>query len=219
MNSLTRTIPKSSVMAVLVVLLSTILYGQNNNIASSKLPPLLDRDQEIAIARSAAPEEISKDASVFVLQRGGFVKAIDGKNGFTCLVLREGSNGTAPICYDAEGTQTILVAHLWEAEQLERGKSESEIQRAVAEGYKTGKFSAPRKPGLAYMMSKENHLHDSSTGGTFHYPPHVMIYAPYFKNSDIGATSKDRGSETRPWILNEGKPDAFIIVVPREKEE
>jgi hypothetical protein len=209
----------------LVVFIQLIIFGVVSNSIHAvqsnppDLPALMDREKEISLARSAAPENISKDATVYVLQRGGFVKAFEGTNGFTCLVLREGVKGTAPICYDPEGTQTLLVMHLWEAQQREAGKSDKEIEQAMDKGYKTGRFIAPRKPGLAYMLSTQNHLHDPSTGGTFHYPPHVMIYAPYFKNSDIGATSKDRGSVTRPWILNEGKPDAFIIVVPREKEE
>ena len=48
------------------------------------------------------------------------------------------------------------------------------------------------------------------------FAPHVMLYAPYMKNADIGALPEHRGSEAQPWILNEGKPWAYIIVVPKE---
>jgi hypothetical protein len=42
---------------------------------------LMDRDAEIALARSAAPDAISHDASVIVLTRHGYETAVRGKNG------------------------------------------------------------------------------------------------------------------------------------------
>ena len=45
-----------------------------------------DRNAEIALARSAAPESISKDADVMILGRHGYETAVKGKNGFVCLV-------------------------------------------------------------------------------------------------------------------------------------
>src|SRR5437879_999443 len=43
---------------------------------------LMDRDAEIALARSAAPDAISHDASVIVLTRHGYETAVQGKNGW-----------------------------------------------------------------------------------------------------------------------------------------
>ena len=49
---------------------------------------LMDRDAEIALARSAAPDAISRDASVIVLTRHGYETAVEGKNGWVCWVGR-----------------------------------------------------------------------------------------------------------------------------------
>jgi hypothetical protein len=49
---------------------------------------MTDRDAEIALARSSAPESISRDAEVLVLGRHGFETAVKGKNGFVCIVGR-----------------------------------------------------------------------------------------------------------------------------------
>jgi hypothetical protein len=49
---------------------------------------MVDRDAEIAMARSAAPEAISRDADVLVLGRHGYETAVKGKNGFVCVVER-----------------------------------------------------------------------------------------------------------------------------------
>jgi len=49
---------------------------------------LMDRDAEIALARSAAPDAISRDASVIVLTRHGYETAVPGTNGWVCWVGR-----------------------------------------------------------------------------------------------------------------------------------
>jgi len=49
---------------------------------------LMDRDAEIALARSAAPDAISHDASVLILTRHGYETAVEGKNGWVCWVGR-----------------------------------------------------------------------------------------------------------------------------------
>jgi hypothetical protein len=47
-----------------------------------------DRNAEIALAQSAAPTSISRDATVLVFEKSGYQAAVEGKNGFTCLVER-----------------------------------------------------------------------------------------------------------------------------------
>src|ERR1700735_3897517 len=49
---------------------------------------LMDRDAEIALARSAAPDAISHDASLVVLTRHGYETAVEGKSGWVCWVGR-----------------------------------------------------------------------------------------------------------------------------------
>ena len=56
------------------------------------MPPLdqylMDRTAEIALARSAAPPSISRDATVMILGKNGYETAVEGKNGFVCAVER-----------------------------------------------------------------------------------------------------------------------------------
>jgi len=58
----------------------------------SKMAPvdqyLMERDAEILLARSAAPDSISSDATILVLGRQGYETAIRGKNGFAWMVER-----------------------------------------------------------------------------------------------------------------------------------
>src|SRR5260370_17410866 len=45
-----------------------------------------DRNAEIALARSAAPDSISHDAKVLVLGPHGYETPVEAKNGFVCVV-------------------------------------------------------------------------------------------------------------------------------------
>ena len=49
---------------------------------------LMDKNAEIQLARSAAPDSISRDATILILGRQGYKTAVEGKNGFVCIVDR-----------------------------------------------------------------------------------------------------------------------------------
>ena len=49
---------------------------------------MANRNAEIALAQSAGPESISREAEVLVLGRHGYETAVKGKNGFVCVVER-----------------------------------------------------------------------------------------------------------------------------------
>jgi hypothetical protein len=203
----------------LAVVLYCVGLAVTGTAQSDNKPELIEREKEIEMALSAAPAHLRTEAEVYVLQRGGYVKARKGSNGFTCLVEREGIKDTAPICFDREGSETTLLMVLRKMRLIEQGKSERDVERLIDEEYRAGKLLAPRKPGVAFMLSNEFKTHDHKSGKMVAvFPPHVMFYAPYMKNADIGARPEQRGSESQPWILNEGKPWAYIIVVPKESQ-
>lgn len=49
---------------------------------------MADRNAEVALARTAAPNSISRDAEILVLGEHGYETAVKGTNGFACLVER-----------------------------------------------------------------------------------------------------------------------------------
>jgi len=110
----------------------------------------------------------------------------DGSNGFSCFVDRQNPLNLEPTCFDAEGSATTLLSRFYAEEQRAKGKSEEEIKAGIEEGYKTGKFQAPRKPGIVYMMSDKGCLLVPGNK-LVHMPPHLMFYAPYATDKDIGA--------------------------------
>ena len=169
------------------------------------------RETQIALARGAAPKEVSEKATVYVLTAKGYEKAISGTNGFTCLVSHEAPGTLEPECHDAEGTRSVIPVRLWQEELRAQGKSEEEIKKATAAAYASKKFRAPSRTGIAYMMSPHNRVYDPDSKQVISFPPHLMFYAPYLKAEDLGGAP---GSGI-PYIVNPGEPDALIIVVPQ----
>src|ERR1700675_291051 len=123
----------------------------------------LPREERIKLAESAAPPEISSKATVYLLERTGYVRVREGANGFSCLVDRQTPLNLEPTCFDAEGSATTLPTRLFTEEQ---------IQAEIQAGYKSGKFLAPRKPGIVYMMSDSGFLYVADKNVLVHIPPH-----------------------------------------------
>jgi len=173
------------------------------------------REERIELATSAAPPEISSKATVYLLERTGYVKVRGGTNGFTCIVERETPLTMEPECYDAEGSATTLLTRFYTEEQRAKGTGEDQIKAGIEQGYKSGKFRAPRKIGIVYMMSEHNHVLRPDTHEIIHFAPHLMFYAPYVTDADIGSPPSARNM---PFVVHPGQPDALIIVVPRGQE-
>lgn len=177
--------------------------------AKPALPPLLPEAREIELARSAGLPAWTGEATIYTLRRGGFQIARQGSNGFTCMVQRDQPDTLEPICYDPEGTATILPRTLREAQLREQGKTEAEVAADTQERFRTGEYRAPRRTGIAYMLSKENRVFNGEK--VIWFPPHLMFYAPYAKSADIGAAPQHMPQS--PLVLFEGDPHAYIIVV------
>jgi hypothetical protein len=193
----------------------TRLLGQPTEAPKPAYDFSLPREERIKLAESGAPPEVSSKATVYLLEPIGYVKVREGTNGFTCIVERETPLTMEPECYDAEGSATTLLTRFYTEEQRARGKSESAIQTEIESGYKSGKFKAPRKFGIVYMMSEHNHVLNPETNQIIQFHPHLMFYAPYATDQDIGSPSSSPGL---PFTVHPGQPDALIVVVPREQK-
>jgi hypothetical protein len=169
------------------------------------------RELQIALALSAAPHEVSESATIFVLGKHGYQKVRDGSNGFTCAIDREHVNTVEPECFDGEGTKSIFQTRLRTEELRAMGKSEKEIEADIEQGYRTGRFHAPAKPGIVYMLSDQNRVFDPETNRIISFPGHLMFYAPYATAKDLGYNSE----ASLPYLVHPGKPDALMIVIPQ----
>jgi len=167
-------------------------------------------DVQTALALSAGPP-VSDKAAVYVLGPKGYRKTRQGTNGFSCLVTRQRVDTLEPECFDAEGSETTLKARLLVEEMRAQGKDEARIEAEVEDGYRSGRFVAPRRPGLVYMLSDSNYVFDPESRQVIHFPGHLMFYAPFLTPKDIGS------GPGAPYLVNPGRPDALMIVVPAKR--
>ena len=159
------------------------MFALTLTLDAQSVPKVFDasvsRETQIELARGAAPKAVSDKATVYVLTPRGYEKAINGTNGFTCLVSYEGPGSLEPECYDTEGTRAVIPVRLWQEKLRIQGKDDVEIKRATAAAYASKKFRVPRRAGIVYMLSPHNRVYDPDSKQVIASPPHLMFYAPY----------------------------------------
>src|SRR5690242_12558468 len=86
---------QSGMMATLAMLAMALPLLTQAQAAGASYPAMsaidqyrMPREAEIKLARTAAPESISRDAEILILGEHGFETAVKGKNGFVCTVQR-----------------------------------------------------------------------------------------------------------------------------------
>lgn len=193
--------------------LAAPLAAQSREAYQGGRRPALPRAWEIALARSAAPSEITAQATVLVLTDTGYAVAERGSNGVTCYVGRGWPESIEPHCFDEEGTATILPMALRRAAMRQQGKTHEEIEADIAEGLASGRFRLPRRPAMSYMMSGAQVLYNDEGKRVGAWRPHLMIYYPWISGSDMGIPKPDLRTAV---IVDEGTPVANIMIVVRD---
>lgn len=169
---------------VIALLASRPAAAQNP--AYPKMAPLeqylMDRTAEIALARTAAPESISRDADVLVLGLHGFETAVKGKNGFVCIVGRGWSSAAdpdfwnpkvrVPMCVNAPAARTYLLAITKITELGLAGRNLDQVNKSIAEAIAKKELPAMEPGSMCYMTGKEGYGGDVAP----HWPPHLMFF-------------------------------------------
>lgn len=170
----------------------------------------LEPDREIAYARSAAPAEVSADATVWVLGRDGYGVAVEGTNGNHCFVARSLPQSLEPICYDAEAARTVMQWEFAHFALRTSGPDREAVDRALAEKIATGELDTPARPAMSWMMSSAQRLFDPASGrAAGNWQPHIMLYVPDLSEEDIGIP----GALPAVQVADSGTPRAHLVVV------
>ena len=153
---------------------------------------------EIALARSAAPPSIADDAEVLALGAHGYDVAVQGKNGFVCIVERAWANDfdspdfwnprvRAPNCFNAAAARSVLPTYLRRTEWALSGVSKAEMIDRTKAALEAKQITEPEPGAMCYMMSKRGYLGDDVHG---HWHPHLMFFLPRTSPSSWGANSE-----------------------------
>lgn len=144
---------------------------------------LMNRDAEIALARSAAPDAISHDAAVLVLTRQGYETAVEGKNGWVCWVGRGwmamfdhpefwSPKVRAADCLNPPAARSVLPYAYKRTELLLAGHSKQEVIAAIKAAIDKKELPPLEQGTVSYMMSKSSYLTDYGD----HNAPHLMFF-------------------------------------------
>lgn len=199
----TSLIPTLRRLAARALYAIPLLAAMTGAAAATDAPPsrmaqidayLMDRTAEIALARSAAPPSIAKDATVLVLTRTGYEAAVTGSNGFVCMVGRGFSGAPdwperwdprirAAECQNPQAARTMApIARLRTALTL-AGESDADTLKRIKAALRTGTIPALEAGAMSYMMSRSSVL--SEVGE--HNMAHVMFFVPTSNDATWGA--------------------------------
>lgn len=180
-----------------------------------------DRNAEIALARSAAPESLSRDAKVLVLGWRGYETAAQGKNGFVCMVERSWTSPfnsaefwnpkvRVPVCFNPAAARSILPLTIKRTEMVLAGLSKAQMIDSIKAGYDDKELTVPEAGAMCYMMSRAGYLNDALG----HYEPHLMFYFPLTDKSSWGADLPDSPVTLNPQFRDGPEPiTEFVIAV------
>ncbi|MBM7128773.1 hypothetical protein [Dyella mobilis] len=190
-----------------------------------------DKAAEIALARSAAPASVSRDATVLVLGHHGYEKAVEGKNGFVCWVGR-GWMGPfdwpefwnpkvrAADCLNPQAARSLVPGIYLRAKMIMEGRSKAEAVSALKAAFERKQLPSLESGAMDYMMSKSSYLTDQ--GG--HDMPHLMFFTQVKDGNDWGSGADGSPVMSSPyWFFTpdqqaqvKGLPPilVFLVAVP-----
>ena len=155
---------------------------------------MADPRAEIALARSSAPEAIARDATVLVLGKNGYETAVQGKNGFTCLVERSWMSPfdspdfwnpkiRGPVCYNPAAVRSILPYTINRTTLVLADVPKAEMHRRIVAAVASRELPLPEVGAMSYMMAKDGYL----SGAAGHWHPHLMFHIPKTDGATWGA--------------------------------
>ncbi len=187
--------------------------AQDAATAYTKMAPvdqylMADRDEEISLARSAAPESISRDAEVLILGRHGFETAVKGKNGFVCIVGRAWTSAAdadfsdakvrVPMCVNAAAARSYLLRITKITDLAMAGRTLVQINEAMAAAVEKKELPPMESGAMCYMMGKQGFGGESAP----HWPSHLMFFY----------------SDTDPAIWGANLPGSPVVAVADPSE-
>jgi len=146
---------------------------------------LMDRNAEIKLARSAAPDAISQNATILVLGLRGYETAINGTNGFVCMVERGWVGALdwpemwnpkirGADCLNPPAARSVLPLAELRTNLFLEGRSAADVIDRIKLALRTNEVPSLEPGAMSYMMSKGSYLTDVGN----HDMPHLMFFMP-----------------------------------------
>jgi hypothetical protein len=199
------------------------VHSQALKAAYSEMAPeeqyrISSRDDEIALARSAAPPSISGAAQILVLGSHGYETAVKGKNGFVCFVQRSWAAAfddaafwnpkiRGPNCFNPSAVRTELPQNLKRTKWVLAGVTRQQLIDKTKAAFASRTFKAPQAGAFSFMLSKDGYLGDDAAGP---WLPHIMFFLPNGQAANWGASK-----EGSPILGKDGSAiESTVLFIP-----
>ena len=228
---------RASELTIAVALVIAMGCGVSNAAAQTDKYPrmaaidqyLMEKNAEIQLARSAAPDSISRDATILVLGRQGYETAVEGKNGFVCKVERAwmaafdwpefwNPKVRAADCLNPQAARSLLPIVFLRSRMVMAGRSKAEILSAIKAAFENRQLPDLESGAMDYMMSKSSYLTDEDG----HNLPHLMFFTAGVDAKDWGSGAAGSPVMSAPyWFFSsqepsqmKGLPPILVFLVP-----
>jgi hypothetical protein len=181
---------------------------------------MMDRSAEIALAKSAAPPSISRDATILVLTPHGYETAVKGSNGFVCAVERSWMaqyefpqfwnwHLRGPLCYNPVAVRDVLPYTIRRTALVLSGMHDkAALDAAIKADMASHKLPALEPGALTYMMSKQQYLNDQGRA----WVPHLMFYFPRAAGATWGADADGSPAMLNPQFQSSAEQLSVLMV-------
>jgi hypothetical protein len=182
----------------------------------------MEESAEIQLARSAAPNSISGDATILVLRRQGYETAVQGKNGFVCMVGRGwlaafdwpefwNPKVRAADCMNPQAARSMVPIVLLRSRMVMAGRSKAEMLSAVKAAFENKQVPPLESGAMDYMMSKTAYLTDEGE----HNEPHLMFLTAGMDAEDWGSGAAGSPLISVPyWFFSSKEPSQMKGLPP-----
>jgi hypothetical protein len=187
---------RKSFLAAMAFLPAVFALSVSGSMASGSKSPIakMSKEKLIKTAESAAPESISKNATIMIPGPDGkLVEARKGTNGFTCVPDIDGQRKPDPICADAAAWQWVNDLMSGAEKPTNTVPGISYMAQGGWHFEKDGKILMKEEPGAKLLTE----------------PAHWMVFWPFDPNTTALPTMPNKMGV---YIMWEGTPYAHLMV-------
>ena len=176
-------VTKPAALTILVLVVTTSAYA----LPTADIPTA--EPEYLAKVKTAAPEQIVSKSTITMQMKDGTTKTLQsGTNGFTCLILGDGT----PVCADENAMEWRKAA--------------------------SAKTDPPNKVGFMYMLAGDTGANNEALGQNASHQhwvqtgPHVMIVGPMVKGMSGYSRTVDVVDATQPYVMFPGTPYEHLML-------
>ena len=174
----------------------------------------LSKEQQMASAILAAPEETRAEAKVYGYDdEGNFVTLREGTNTMICIADNPNKDGFQAVAYHNELEPFMARGRALKAE----GKAFGDVRSIREQEAKDGKLQMPKNPSTLHVLQGEKGGFDPESGTHVNTHYRYVVYTPFATQETTGLSLKSN-APGHPWLMFPGTAGAHIMISPPAEE-